>query len=144
MNRPKRNKAVPRDFKVDAATLVVNAIKKKRKSAIKFKFDKKSKKLDFKFKKKISKNNAIKNIFNYNFIIKKKIFKEVLKSFIYIIIRRSTTVAGWIASVAIGLDGPDSRPASEALRFAMMLRLSKRCESIGARSRDWETEEGVG
>ena len=48
--------------------------------------------------------------------------------------RRSIILVGWIASAAIGLDGPDSNPASEALRFAI-LRVSKDRESIGVQSK---------
>ena len=85
INRFKRNKVVLYDFEINIIILIIDVIKKKYKSAIKFKFGKKLKKPDFKFKRKTLKNNAIKNIFNYSLIMKEKVFKKVSKSFIYII-----------------------------------------------------------
>ena len=85
MNRFQRNKLVRRDYNIKIADLVIDFIKKRRKSSKMFKFDTKSKKFNSKFKKKLLKKNIIQKIFEYNLTIKKKVFKEPLKFFIYMI-----------------------------------------------------------
>ena len=85
MNRPQRNKLVRHNYNTKTADLVTDFIKGKRKSSKMFKFDTKSKKFSSKSKKKFSKKNIIQKIFEYNSAIKKKIFKEPSKLFIYTI-----------------------------------------------------------
>ena len=64
---------------------MIDSIKKERKSSKIFKSDTKLKKFSSKFKKKFSKKNIIQKIFEYNFTIKEKTFKEPSKLFIYTI-----------------------------------------------------------
>ena len=85
MNRSQRNKPVRRDYNTKIADLVIDFIKEKRKSSKMFKSDTKSKKSNSKSKKKPPKKNIIQKIFEYNSAIKKKVFKEPSKFFIYTI-----------------------------------------------------------
>ena len=85
MDRSQRNKLVRRDYNIKIVDFVIDFIKEKRKSSKMFKFNTKSKKFNSKFKKKFSKKNIIQKIFEYNSAIKKKVFKELSKFFIYTI-----------------------------------------------------------
>ena len=85
MDRSQRNKPVRRDYNTETADLVADFIKGGRKPPKMFKSDMKSKKSNSKSKKKPSKKNIIQKIFEYNFAIKKKTFKEPPKLSIYTI-----------------------------------------------------------
>ena len=89
MDRPTRNKTFTNKYNQKKINIVIDIIKKRRKSQKKFNFNFKSKKSDFiNFKSKTQSfiNDFIDNILlKYTFFDKKKIFKILIKSANYTI-----------------------------------------------------------